>query len=61
MTRIQNRITGGVIGGFGLLTAFGLGQAMQMQENIAEAYRDGSFERDFPEGAWKVWTFFVFL
>ena len=54
MTRIQNKITGGVIGGFGLLTSFGVGQALQMQENIAEAYRDGSFERDFPDGAWKV-------
>merc|ERR1711937_92637 len=24
-----------------------------MKENLAVAYRDGSFERDFPEGAWK--------
>ena len=54
MTRIQNKVAGGVVGGFAALTAFGAGQAAQMQENIAEAQRDGTFERDFPEGAWKV-------
>ena len=43
MTRIQNKVAGGVLGGFAALTAFGAGQAAQMQENIAEAYRDGTF------------------
>ena len=54
MTRIKNKVAGGVLGGFCFLTSSGAGQAAQMQENIAAAYKDGSFERDFPEGAWKV-------
>merc|ERR1711935_1307181 len=53
VTRMKNKAIGAALGAFVGITSFGVGRALDMQDNIKRDMESGAFERDFPEGAWK--------